>query len=427
MSTVNLGNQIISVKYNAPVDSNVVNARHHHTRQPGIYKGGLITNNNTTFSVSPLVAEIEDYGDGGSPQDAQVRVWMQNTVSNIAWSGSQFAVLRWVYTNDPTANYMQVLAVDTPTPQEVIIGQRSGTTSVEYARRMDAGQRGLFLKVIPVFPAPSATSVFVKSGVVWLGNDFKIIQDQTVTIPSSAGTSFIYVNSSTGEVSVASTIGTTQGHILLARVRRSGSPVDETMIDDLRCFLTPPVRPDGATLAYTSGGILEVPNNGINDAKIRLRNQTAIETDGWLRGRNAANSADINIIRVNSSNQVEVGTTLRIGPGTAQRILNVDTPVNNTDAANKEYVDERSNTYSLTYDPGAGKRPNAIPDHAAISNQLHTAFPNASLGSIAFVKTYILSGQNTRNGGVVGYYAELCVAYKKTGTSTWKEAATSSW
>lgn len=47
-----------------------------------------------------------------------------------------------------------------------------------------------------------------------------------------------------------------------------------------------------------------IVNNGINDTKIRLRNNE------WLRGRNSTDNADIDIIKVNSGNNLELGTIL---------------------------------------------------------------------------------------------------------------------
>lgn len=44
-----------------------------------------------------------------------------------------------------------------------------------------------------------------------------------------------------------------------------------------------------------------IEDDGIDDTKIRLSN------DGWLRARNAAGTADVNILKVNTSNEVELG------------------------------------------------------------------------------------------------------------------------
>lgn len=48
-------------------------------------------------------------------------------------------------------------------------------------------------------------------------------------------------------------------------------------------------------------------NDAVNDLKVRLQNA------GWLRGRNAANDGDINIIRVNGSDVIEFASVPEVG------------------------------------------------------------------------------------------------------------------
>ena len=414
MGTTNWGSQTITVKFGAPVNSNIVNARHVQTRPVGVYRGGIVVNNNATATVSPFVAEVADRNG----LDAQIRVRTANPVT-IGWTGTQFLVLRWDYAEDTEANYVDIMSVDSPDPYDVILAQRSGTTSINYERRMAAGQRGDFLRVLPAFPSHLPRTVYIKSGVIQTPAGSVLVNDAEIN-NLTQGNQFIYVDISDNNVKSTATKSTADANIILARVRVPDlvTPIDESMIDDLRVFLSPLAVPDNETIQYI-GGRLAVPNDGLDGSKFLLKHMQ------YLRSLNSGGNP-INLLRLNASNQLETNGILRMGP-TSQRITNVATPIADLDAANKEYVDERSNTYSLTYDPGEGKRPNTIPNHAAISDQLHAAFPNASLGSIAFVKTYILSGQNSSNGGVYSYYAELCIAYKKTGTSTWKEAATSSW
>lgn len=52
----------------------------------------------------------------------------------------------------------------------------------------------------------------------------------------------------------------------------------------------------------------KVANDAIDDTKARLRNNQ------WLRGRNAANSADVNIVKVNASNVIEFGGSVTATP-----------------------------------------------------------------------------------------------------------------
>jgi len=58
----NRGSQSISVKYNDPVDSDIVNSRFFDTKAIGIYKGGWLTYSGTTVTISPIVCEIKDRG-----------------------------------------------------------------------------------------------------------------------------------------------------------------------------------------------------------------------------------------------------------------------------------------------------------------------------------------------------------------------------
>jgi hypothetical protein len=64
--------------------------------------------------------------------------------------------------------------------------------------------------------------------------------------------------------------------------------------------------------------------NSVDDTKVRLRNNNN------LRGRNAADSADINLLKVNASNQLELALNPYL-PGV---------PVADLQTANKKYVDD---------------------------------------------------------------------------------------
>jgi hypothetical protein len=61
-----------------------------------------------------------------------------------------------------------------------------------------------------------------------------------------------------------------------------------------------------------------VQANAVNDLKVRLRNNFA------LRARNAADSADISLLKANTSDQGEfaVATIYPFTPGAAQEIVN---------------------------------------------------------------------------------------------------------
>lgn len=73
-----------------------------------------------------------------------------------------------------------------------------------------------------------------------------------------------------------------------------------------------------------------IGNDQVADEKIRLDN------DQFLRGRNAANSADISILKVNASNEVELGAVLNAG---GFELKNLGAPTASSSAATKTYVD----------------------------------------------------------------------------------------
>lgn len=65
-----------------------------------------------------------------------------------------------------------------------------------------------------------------------------------------------------------------------------------------------------------------IADNAISELKIRLAN------DAFLRARNAANTADVNLLRLNSSNLVEFGT----------EPVYAGTPTTNNSLVNRQYV-----------------------------------------------------------------------------------------
>lgn len=74
-----------------------------------------------------------------------------------------------------------------------------------------------------------------------------------------------------------------------------------------------------------------IQNDTVSDLKVRLRNNQP------LRGRNAADSGDINIIKVNSSNVPEF-TVQPVVPGS---------PSSTNEVANKGYVDSQIGAISI--------------------------------------------------------------------------------
>lgn len=85
----------------------------------------------------------------------------------------------------------------------------------------------------------------------------------------------------------------------------------------------------------------------VDQTKILLSNNSS------MQGRNAADNANINIIKVNSSDQVEIGAVLNMG---TNLISNVADPVSAQDVATKNYVDSISGGAPLVtvYNSGSG-------------------------------------------------------------------------
>lgn len=73
-----------------------------------------------------------------------------------------------------------------------------------------------------------------------------------------------------------------------------------------------------------------IEDNAVNDLKMRLRNNLA------LRGRNAADTADVEILKVTSSDIIQLLRTMSMN---SSRIVDLLDPVAAQDAATKGYVD----------------------------------------------------------------------------------------
>ena len=54
-------------------------------------------------------------------------------------------------------------------------------------------------------------------------------------------------------------------------------------------------------------GTAALQNDAVTDVKIRLTN------DGWLTARNAANTADVNIVKIDTNNQTQLANRVGIG------------------------------------------------------------------------------------------------------------------
>ena len=109
----NVGDQEVTILYNAQALSKTVNRRHQGVRQTGIYTGGYLTIVDTSnCSMSILTCEITDGTN-------QVKIKTQSVVTIGVTSATAYVVLRWVYTGSASSDYMSILAVATPATNDL--------------------------------------------------------------------------------------------------------------------------------------------------------------------------------------------------------------------------------------------------------------------------------------------------------------------
>ena len=118
MGNTNFGTQKINVNYFDPVDDVVVNDRLLGLQPRGIYSGGYLTKvNDTTVTISPLACEIGD-------ADHQLRISTSASQNITVSTTLTYVVLRWVY-SEVVDNYMDMLAVSSPSTNDLVIGKCS--------------------------------------------------------------------------------------------------------------------------------------------------------------------------------------------------------------------------------------------------------------------------------------------------------------
>lgn len=104
-----------------------------------------------------------------------------------------------------------------------------------------------------------------------------------------------------------------------------------------------------------------IEDNAVDGQKARLSNNQ------FLRGRNAADSADVNIVKVNGSNQLEMGAEVNMG---ANKITNLANPATDADAVNLGYLKDFL----------AGKTPKAPAEIVALTALPTCIYDNGASG-----------------------------------------------
>jgi len=261
-----VGNQVVSILYSSSAASSIVNKRHKDVRQLGIYTGGrLDVVDNTHAKLSPLVCEISD-------GTHQVKVETTTLVSGILVAANEYIILRWTYAG-ATSDYMQILAVATPSTNDLVVGKCIFTggvlTGFDYGDtsypRSTPNTQDLFLKVEPT--EDTELRVRIRAGRIQRASGVTSIPDQKsdlFTAPSANSKVYLlYIDNSDGTIKIDSS-GTEaasptppeyNGKLVLAEVTLSSTDTNITVdkIKDVRSFLTLSTKND-QYLSTVNGG-----------------------------------------------------------------------------------------------------------------------------------------------------------------------------
>lgn len=185
----------------------------------------------------------------------------------------------------------------------------------------------------------------------------------------------IFVNDETGYT----TIGY---HLKCTLVKQASNP---SAVASAGIFYTKDAG-SGAIEAYymdAAGNVIQLTTAG----KLRL-NSGRLPNDTYLTGRNAADSADINIIKVNSSNTLTLGAVTTL-PDTST-LATSGAPAADAQIANKKYVDDQNTSQNTTLNAAiAAAQISEIKDYGSsasssttrASSAIKIAFGSASLSS----------------------------------------------
>lgn len=315
----NVGGQTVTLKYYDPANSDVVNERFMGIRPRGIYQGGYLTKTApNTATLSPLVCEIGDDSD-------QVRIETTNVGSTPSFNltlANSYAVLRWTRTDSQALDYMDFIATGSPGDNDLIIGKANivagAITTFTYVERTVPDLHKFFLKVEPT-ETPSS-SVRVRPGRSHTGFGHQNIVDQLLDLSgySALDAIYIYIND-TGGLAHSKVQATYAGMALLAKVTYpADGTIDESDIEDARCFIDSPAIPDGVTIERSSSGKLQTMR--VAGETIQIVNYQTGAVSSWT----AIIPDDDTIPQNYEGNQV---MTLAITPTNAANKLKIDVVV----------------------------------------------------------------------------------------------------
>jgi len=208
---VDIGNQVITVKFFDPVDSDVANRIGIGVRKVGIYSGGYLTKvDDVTATLSTFDCEI---GDG----TYQIRGLTGVSVNVTVSPAIPYVVIRWVYTGSAADDYMEFLGVSSVLPTDIVVAKCNFSGSIlngfDYTLRTNPNVFDLFLKVESTVPA--GLYVRVRAGKVTYGNYTSDIVDQLSPLFSVPG-----VNSRIDLVQINAA-----GAVIITQGTPAGSPV----------------------------------------------------------------------------------------------------------------------------------------------------------------------------------------------------------
>ena len=279
----NIGNQTVTLLYHTRADSGAVNRRHTGIRQTGIYSGGYLTvvdSSNARLSV--LDCEVSD-------GTYQVKISTGTTVTVAVAQATPYIVLRWVYIGSETNDYMSIIAVASPSVNDLVVALCTFTgggnlQGFDYSERSTPNTMDLFLKVEPT--ATTELRVRVRAGRIQNGKETIQIPDQKTSLftppTSNSKVYLVYVDKGTGVVAIDSSgVAAVSpvppnyaGKHVIAEVTLAAGATNivAANIIDMRDFanVTSPV--DNSTIEVTALGRLAVKAGVIGQSTVKAEN-----------------------------------------------------------------------------------------------------------------------------------------------------------